>query len=126
MNTKLIWVISIIVFALLLYLLMFINTNAVVAEVENIMYGNVDKSETEGTPLNMYNYSNIYQNAEVEVKITRLFTIHNFFDGYIWVKYSRKTIRNDIDIYPGAIATSCWKIHRENGKWKIVEIYEAP
>lgn len=106
---------------------MLINTNSVVAEVRNIMLGNVKESFTDSTPLSRYNFSDVLSNAEVHVKITRMFVLHNFFDGYMWVNYSYETVRNDNDLMPGARnVLSRWKIHRENGKWKVVEIQEAP
>ncbi len=111
----------------IIYLIMFFNTNSIIREVEDVMRGNVDSSVTEGTPLQRYNYNDVYKNAVVNVNITRLFTFHNFFDGYMWVKYSVETVKNDNDIFPSSSnIISRWKIHRKNGKWEIVEISEAP
>ena len=127
MKKKSVVILSILGTIIVLYLAMIVSTNSVINDVKNIMYGNVDQSMTEGTAVNRYNHSYIYENAVVEVKITRLFACHNFFDGYVWVKYSYKTIKNDIDIRPSSVCPlSRWKIHRENGKWHVVEILEAP
>ena len=115
------------IIVILLYTIMLLDTNSVVKDVKNIMLGNVDEAITTNTPLSKYNFSSVLQNAEVKVQITRLAVIHNFFDGYMWVKYSYETIKNDNDLMPGSWdVISRWKIHRENGGWEIVEITEAP
>lgn len=91
------------------------------------MEGRVGGAETENTPLMRYNIGSRYPNAKVRAKVTRLFTWHNFFDGHIWVIYSYETIENDTDIKPATFnVISKWTIHRENGKWQIVDIKEAP
>ena len=116
-----------IIIPVLLYAIMLLNTNSVVNDVKNIMLGNVEESITENTPLSRYNFSNVLSNAEVKAKITRLFVAHNFSDGYMWVKYSYDTVKNDNDLMPGSWnVTSRWKIHKENGKWEVVEIIEDP
>ena len=112
---------------IMFYLIMVLNTNSIVREVKNIMSGNVKIADTQNTPLNMYNFSDTLLNAEVNVKITRLFVLHNFFDGYIWVNYTYETIKNDNGVMPCSTnILSKWKIHKENGIWKIIEIIETP
>ena len=110
------------------YVAMLLNTNSVVNEVKNVMLGNAKTKMTDNTPLSRYNFSDILSNAEVKVKITRLFVLHNFFDGYIWVNYSYETVKNDNDLTPASSdVLSRWKIHKMNGgDWQIVEIKEAP
>ena len=110
-----------------LYYLMFINTNQVVDEVYAVMSGNVDVSVTNNTPLEKYNYSKVVKDAKIKVKIHRLFVLHNFIDGYMWVNYSYETVGSKTDINPGAWnVVSKWKIHRNGWKWNIVEITERP
>ena len=112
---------------LIIYFIMFFSTNKLVNDVENIMLGRVPADVTEGKEIHRYNNSAVYLNAEVDVSITRLFVVHNFSDGYMWVKYSYVTKKNDKDILPSSVnVISRWKIHRENGKWEIVEIVEEP
>ena len=109
------------------YMIMFLNTNSLINEVRDVMKGNVPRAVTENTPLSMYNFSDDLSNAEVDVSITRRFVLHNFFSGTMWVNYTYETTKNDLDLMPGAYKVpSCWKIRRENGKWKIVEIIEGP
>ena len=106
---------------------MFLNTNSVVHFVENVMIGNIDGAITANTPVDRYNIVGRFPDAKVKANIKRLFTFHNFFDGYMWVIYSYETIENDKDIRPGAWnIVSRWKIHKENGNWKVIEIKEAP
>ena len=112
---------------LIIYFIMFVNTNSIVYNVKNIMIGNVDGEITANTPLDRYNIVSRFPNAKVKANVTRLFTWHNFFDGYMWVIYSYETEENDQDIKPGTWnVISKWKIHRENGEWKVIDIEESP
>ena len=121
-------VICMLSFVLLVYLTMFISTNSAVNYVEEVMHGRISAEETKGTPLNQYNYNDsLWVDPEVEVSITRLLIAHNFFDGYMWVRYKFTTLSNGREELPGTgYILSRWKIHRENGRWNIVEIAEAP
>ena len=106
---------------------MFLNTNSVIRDVKEVMYGRISQSETDGTPLSRYNVKKWEPNAAVEAKITRCFVLHNFFNGYMYVRYSYKGVDKDGNVLTASGPLfSRWKIHRENGGWKIVEIEEAP
>ena len=112
---------------IMLYFIIFTSTDSIVSNVENIMLGNVDSTITKNSPLERYNIVGRFPNAKVEANITRLFVAHNFFDGYMWVIYSYQTVENDSDIKPATNnVISRWKIHREDGKWQVVEIQEKP
>lgn len=111
---------------LIFYTVLLFDTNPIVREAKEVMLGNVEYSSTEGTPLHRYNRNNILENAKVNVHIRRILVLHDFSDGYMWVKYTYETVRNDKNIYPGSSAISRWKIHKEYGKWEIVEIKEDP
>lgn len=115
-------------FILLIYLIMFINTNSVVGYVNEVMHGDISQSETNGTPLSRYNIKALEPDVDIiEANVTRFFVWHNFFDGYMYVRYSYKgTDENGKLLTASGPLFSRWKIHRENGKWKIVEIEEAP
>ena len=127
---KKITIISIVFFALVvLYLSMIMSTNDLINYVEKVMTGEISKEKTKGTPIDRYNNENVLLNAKVDVTVNRLFVIHNFFDGYVWVKYSYVTTKNEDprEIMPASVdVISRWKIHKKNGSWKIVEIKEAP
>ena len=115
---------------LIIYLAMLVNTNSLMRYVRDVFLWRVDSAETIGRPINRYNDSNRLATVELgEVKLTliRMFTLHNFRDGYIWAYYSYEAHDTDGEIITGSwrIPTK-WKIHKENGVWKIVEIIEAP
>lgn len=113
----------------ILYSAMVISVNDLVDRVAEVMSGSVPESETQGKATDRYNFSDILLNAEVDVSIDRLFVAHNFYDGYMWVRYSYITTKNEDSsgIMPASIdVVSRWKIHKQNGKWEIVEIKEAP
>ncbi len=109
------------------YIAMFVSTNSVVNDVKNVMLGNVSAAEIEGTPLSRYNVKKWSPDSIVEADITRIFVWHNFVDGYMYVRYSYKGVDENGEILTASGPLfSLWKIHRENGKWKVVEIQEAP
>jgi hypothetical protein len=108
------------------YLVMFGDTNALLEHAKHLMMGGISASETEGKPEHRYNMSKVCDDPVVELKVHRIFTLHNFSDGYIWI-YCRIKVcdeTGDLRYFSGAIA--CWKIHKENGVWEIVEIFERP
>ena len=52
---------------------------------------------------------------------------NNFKDGYIWVKYDGEQLDSYGNIVSGSWdIISRWKIHKENGEWKVVDIKEHP
>ena len=116
-----------IIIILIIYLLMLWTTNDIVREVKNVMQGNISIEETRGTSLDLYNRKGDLGTIFAEAKITRLFVFHNFFDGYMWVKYSCEGFdKNGNHTYGSSNVISRWKIHREDGKWQVVEIQEKP
>ena len=113
-----------------MYAAMFFNTDSLIKEVRDVFLGKTVGSETLGEPINRYNLSEYYPagvDGKINLTLIRLFTLHDFRDGFIWAYYSYKAYDNN-----GGLVTSSmdihtkWKIHKENGKWEIVEIYEAP
>jgi len=80
MSKTFIVIIAVFIVFLLIYLAMFFSTNQLKEYVEKVMGGKVAPEDTDGTPLDRYNNSEYYLNAQVDVSITRLFTIHNFSD----------------------------------------------
>ena len=110
-----------------IYILLFINTNSVTNYAKKVMLGKVALDETNNTPLDRYNVAADYPHTKMDAKITRLFVCHNFFDGYMWVYYSCEATDNDGDLVFGVRGlVSKWKIHREDGKWRIVDIDQQP
>ena len=128
MNTKMLYIMIISLFLIfLVYILMLMSTNSVVKDAENVMLGNVEKSITDGTPLSAYNRKGDFNTVSVDVRITRRFVLHNFFNGYVWIKYTCQGFDADGNrTYGSWNISSRWKIHWESGKWEIVKINENP
>ena len=129
-------ILSLLLTLVLLYLAMFISTNSVIEYVERVFNGEVPEAIT-GTPLGAYNIHRIYGNEykssrgvselKYEYKVSRLFVLHNFFDGYVWIKYefsiyNKEGRRMAFTRVPIARLT----IHRENGEWVITRRVEDP
>lgn len=68
-----------------------------------------------------------FEDLEFEVKVTRTFAWHNFYEGRIWLRYTAVVYLPD-----GEILTGSWDIpvymdiQRQNGKWVALEIWERP
>ena len=114
----------------ILYIVMLQNTNSLISEVRNVFLWQVDSSETAGKPIDRYNdqyRSSKEMPSKIDFNIIRILTIHNFKDGYIWALYSYKAYDEDGEIITGSMFIKTkWKIHKENEKWEIVQIFEAP
>ncbi len=127
--------VSLLVVLLLLvsyYCAMLISTNGLIDYVQGVMQGDISGSEVEDSPLRIYSYFASRDDFEyADVKVSRVFVIHNFTDGYMWVDYSIKAYNENGEVIAGSATTfptglSKWKIHRENGEWKVVDIVESP
>lgn len=125
-----------ILFVICIYLAMLLDTYPLMKEVKDALRGNISAEITIGTPLSNYNIrTHFLENGketnldigETEVFLMRYFTIHNFINGYIWAIYSNKAFDSSGKPFDGSgrIPTK-WKIHKENGKWEITEIFEDP
>jgi hypothetical protein len=128
MKKKIFTAITIMILTILfVYMVMFIDTNSLLDETKNVFCGKVEASDIEDMPVSRYNVTDSNQDAVVKLELHRLFTLHNFNDGYIWMNYSCEatSVQGDID-YGADNIYSVWKIHKEKGKWKIVEIIEDP
>lgn len=118
----------------LIYLIMLWDTNPIVDYAEAVFKGEIPREEIENTPWDEYDTTNYSDGkprgaAEVEIEISRVFVMHNFFDGYMWVTYENvgydergeMLYLDTAKLYPAK-----WKIHRENGKWVLVDVDEHP
>lgn len=105
-----------------LYLLLLISTNSVVEYVESVFKGAVPRDEL---PACLESYD-ITENrphlSEVDVTITRKFVLHNFSEGYMWVKYTVLGHTSDGSPGYGEVTTSRWKIQKSEDGWEVVEI----
>jgi len=121
-----------ILFVACAYSALLLDTHSLMVEVKDAFEGKIPAEITEGTPISRYNIRDRGLGAErdigeTKVSLIRYFTIHNFKDGYIWAFYSNEAYDTNGKSFAGSyrIPTK-WKIHKEKGKWEIVEIFEAP
>ena len=127
MKKMLIVISAVFVVLIAVYLIMFFNTNSLMNDVEDVMKGNISKEVTAGLPVDMYNRKGDLGTTSVNVKIHRIFVLNNFFDGYVWVNYTCEGFDSSgKQTYGSWKVNSCWKIHKNNGKWEIIAIYEGP
>lgn len=111
---------------LLLYAVFFLNTNSVMRYAKSVFRGEISSEEVVGTPLYRY-YPKDPEVVKVDLNLKRIFVSHNFKDGYIWVKYDEEQLDSYGNIVSGSWdIISRWKIHKENGEWKVVDIDEDP
>lgn len=111
---------------LLLYAVSFLNTNSVMRYAKSVFRGEISSEEVVGTPLYRY-YPKDSEIVKVDFSLKRIFVSHNFKDGYIWVKYDEEQLDSSGNIVSGSWRIiSRWKIHKENGEWKVVDIKEHP
>ena len=111
---------------LLLYAVFFLNTNSVMRYAKSVFRGEISSEEVVGTPLYRY-YPKDSEIVKVDFSLKRIFVSHNFKDGYIWVKYDEEQLDSSGNIVSGSWRIiSRWKIHKEDGEWKVVDIKEHP
>ena len=111
---------------LLLYAVFFLNTNSVMRYAKSVFRGEISSEEVVGTPLYRY-YPKDSEIVKVDFSLKRIFVSHNFKDGYIWVKYDEEQLDSSGNIVSGSWRIiSRWKIHKEGGEWKVVDIKEHP
>ena len=110
---------------------MLLDTNSLIKNVRDNMDLKVDKIESPNDLVWMYNSSRKSYEQEknliAESFVLRLFTIHNFKRGHIWVIYSNK-VKNENNkiLYGSSMVLSHWEIYKENGEWHISAIHESP
>lgn len=117
-----------IVLMIILYIAMLLDTNSLFYYVKDVFYGKVPHEEIEGTLLTGYDVTYDSDIATIDLKISRAFVIHNFTDGYMYVNYDCVGYDANGDFTYCSVAShlhcAVWKIHKENGEWKIVKICE--
>ena len=67
------------------------------------------------------------EDVDIDLKLYRIFALHNFDRGYLWINYSVEVADED-----GTVITGSWRINvrmdiqRVNGEWTVTRIYERP
>ncbi len=107
----------------LFYVVLFLNTNSVMRYAKSVFRGEIALEEVVDSPMWRYYPKNEPELDKVDLNIYRTFVLHNFSDGYIWIKYDVAYIDSSGYEFSGSRNRSPrWKIHKENGEWKVVEI----
>lgn len=114
-----------------IYLIMLWDTNPVVDYAEAVFNGEIPREEIENTLWCRYDDEDHKEGVtRIDLEIRRLFVIHDFFDGYMWVEYrhAKYDENGDLLYFSGAEFPYCtkWSIHKEKGKWVLVDIEEGP
>ncbi len=109
------------------YVIMFLGTNSIFNEVKTVMKGEYDEDYVFTGEMDYFNFTRDSGDATVDLDVKRLFIIHNFQHGYMWVFYSFEVTSKSGGVSPGgADILSKWEIERQNGKCVIVDVIEAP
>jgi hypothetical protein len=112
------------------YTVMLIDTDSLMDEARSILKKEVAAGQTEGRALHRYNDNQDPELSGVEpvdVSLLRVFVIHDFSDGYLVVNYSVHGQDASGKTKSGGSMIPCfWKIHKEDGRWDVVDIYERP
>jgi hypothetical protein len=121
------WVLAVLVIIILAYVAMLLDTNSVMSYVFSVMNGEMPRSELAGKPVYMLSGHQWPEATQWKISLTRLFVVHNFRDGIIWAVYNHYGYDEfGKHVGGGRNIHSKWTIHKENGKWDIVRIDEAP
>ncbi len=113
--------------ALGIYVIMFLDTNSIYNEVKTVMKGEYDEDYVFNGEMYCFDFTRGYGETEVDLDVKRLFVVHNFQHGYMWVFYSFEVKSpSGYLLTGGADIPSKWEIERQNGKWVIVDVIEAP
>ena len=107
-----------------------ICSSTVIYDAKRVFKGEIEPSEEIGALIRYYPRNDSRYASELKTKITiiPLFAIHNFRNGYVYVLYSEETrdkATGEI-IHGSSGITSCWKIKKFMGKWRVVDITESP
>ena len=107
------------------------DTDDLMQYVESVFEGQIPFEETSDSPLRRYNWTNDGDipnhgsDVIVELDLRRMFVLHNYFDGRIWVTYSVKIYTRDGFVYESSSnVSSTWIIHKTKDGWEIVRIIE--
>lgn len=129
MKRTLITALVIVVVLITLYALMWADTNSLITYVEGVFKGEVPYSEVMCTPMDDHGYYKLNDDEltikSVDIKITRRFVLHNFFDGVVYVKYTYYGYTETGET-SGEMPYAKWTIHKEDGQWKITDIVQGP
>ena len=113
-----------------LYIILIIDTHNLMIRAKKIFFCEISENEIEDK-LSRYSlgkYINKNEIGNIELRILRPFTIHNFNKGIIIIKYTHVIYDRNGEILTGSwnIFPVIWKIRKINNVWNVIEIDEAP
>ena len=110
------------------YLLMVFDTNSLMREVRDAFHWRIDRSETVGKPLHSFNMNREHETlGKSRLFLIRLLVIHNFREGWIWAHYTYQSFNEEGQLITGSVCIPTkWRIEKIDGKWEIIDIFEAP
>jgi hypothetical protein len=68
-----------------------------------------------------------FRRSDIHLTLRRVFAWHNFQKGTLWIEYSCEIYKDD-----GDLCTGSWhipvtiQIEKDDGKWTVMDIHEAP
>lgn len=111
--------------AILYYLFIILPTNVLFVEAKNIFNGGAYAQE--GDPLARYNFEYRKNAVSVESWVRRIWVWHNGQKGYMLVNYTCRYFDADGEAVSWSVGIdSKWYIEKQNGKWVVTDIEEAP
>ena len=112
-----------VIYAFLLY-----DTNDLMNEVRDAFHCRINRLETLGKPINMYNMNRENETlGKSHLTLLRMLTLHNYRKGYIWAIYNYRAYDDEGQLIAGsAWVPTKWEIQKTNGSWEIVDIFENP
>lgn len=109
-------------FILLLYLAMLLSTTPVVRHVKAVFRGEIPRSDVSAC-LEQYDITeNRPRITDVKIKVRRRFVLHNFNNGYMWVRFECEAFDSGGNLIYGEVNYPKWSIRKVNGEWEIVDV----
>lgn len=116
------------IFITIVYLTMVYDTNSLIRDFKNVVNNSLQENVSYGK---MKRYliptfeEQVYRNTDLKIK--RIFVLHNFKKGVMYVKYSYIAYDTNDELITGSSdVISKWYIEKKNNRWKVVDIEERP
>lgn len=119
-------ILFIFIIILLSYFTLLLSTNSLIEDFYDVTHNNKSE-EVDYGQLERYSIPEYVQYNNIKTNIQRLFVIHSFRKGILWVKYSCIAYdENDKTVAGSTNIISQWYIEKRNGRWKVIKIKEKP
>jgi len=119
---------SVVAIFLVVYLVMFLSTNAVMRELERVFLLEVVSEETAGRAIDFFNEHDRIGGrnmavGDVYLRLRRTSVWHNFRTGYVRIVYTTRVSDEEGRLLWGSSGVLArLRIQRVNGAWEIVEV----